>query len=140
MSIWTLVRRNLGHNRTRTVLTTLAVAVSIFLVCVVLTLPSAREAMLASSANNLRLVVYHKAGFAYLLPVAYVGTVALVNGLMRGVAFELPWFSTAVVTLRISPFSLLVTLGIAVAIGIVGGLFPAHRAARLRVTEALRRA
>jgi len=66
--------------------------------------------------------------------------VELVNRFMQGVAFQLPSFSTAVVTLRVSSFALLVAFGLAVVMGIVGGFFPARRAARLRVTEALRRA
>jgi putative ABC transport system permease protein len=68
-----------------------------------------------------------------------VAAVELVNRFMQGVAFQLPSFSTAVVTLRVSPFALLVAFGLAVVMGIIGGFFPARRAARLRVTEALRR-
>jgi ABC-type lipoprotein release transport system permease subunit len=68
------------------------------------------------------------------------GLVALVNGVIRGVAFNLPSFSTAVVTLHLSPIILLVALMVALTMGVVGGLLPARRAARLRVTEALRRA
>jgi ABC-type lipoprotein release transport system permease subunit len=69
-----------------------------------------------------------------------ISAVMLVNRVMQGVAFQLPSFSTAVVTLRLAPFSLLVALGLAVVMGILGGFLPARRAARLRVTEALRRA
>jgi putative ABC transport system permease protein len=73
MTTWTLVRRNLGRNRLRTILTTLAIAFSIFLVCAVLTLPSVRDAILARAANGLRLVVHHKYGVAFgNLPLAYV--------------------------------------------------------------------
>src|SRR5437867_9851654 len=72
MTTWTLIRRNLSRNRLRTILTTLAVAFSIFLVCAVLTLPSVRDAVLANAANSLRLVVHHKAGLTYWLPLAYV--------------------------------------------------------------------
>ncbi|MBI3302220.1 MAG: ABC transporter permease, partial [Deltaproteobacteria bacterium] len=72
MSTWTLIRRNLGRNRVRTLLTTLAVAFSIFLVCAVMTLPSVRDAILSRSANSLRLSVHHKAGLTYWLPLAYV--------------------------------------------------------------------
>jgi putative ABC transport system permease protein len=73
---------------------------------------------------------------------ALLGVVAveLVNRFMQGVAFQLPSFSTAVVTLRVSSLALLVAFGLAVVMGIVGGFFPARRASRLRVTEALRRA
>jgi len=72
MTTWTLIRRNLGRNRGRTILTTLAVAFSIFLVCAVLTLPSVRDSILARTANSLRITVHHKAGLTYWLPLAYV--------------------------------------------------------------------
>ncbi len=72
MSTWTLIRRNLGRNRTRTLLTTLAVAFSIFLVCAVMTLPTVRTSILERTMNARRLVVHHKYGLAYEnLPVAY---------------------------------------------------------------------
>jgi putative ABC transport system permease protein len=63
-----------------------------------------------------------------------------VNGVIRGIAFNLPSFSTAVVTLHLSPIILLVALMVALAMGVVGGFLPARRAAKLHVTEALRRA
>ena len=72
MTTWTLIRRNLGRNRLRTILTTLAVAFSIFLACTVMILPAVRDSMLASSASSLRLIVHHNAGLAYWLPLAYV--------------------------------------------------------------------
>jgi len=72
MTTWTLIRRNLGRNRGRTILTTLAVAFSIFLVCAVMTLPSVRDSILARTANSLRITVHHKAGLTYWLPLAYV--------------------------------------------------------------------
>ena len=69
-----------------------------------------------------------------------VGAVTVVNVLTRGIALQLPTFSTAVVVLHISPLIFLMTLGVTIVMGIFGGFFPAYRAARLRVTEALRRA
>jgi putative ABC transport system permease protein len=68
-----------------------------------------------------------------------VGALMLVNGLLRGVAFNLASFSTAVVNLQLSPMILLIALVLAILMGIFGGFLPARRAARLRVTEALRR-
>ncbi|MBI3756424.1 MAG: ABC transporter permease [Deltaproteobacteria bacterium] len=72
MSTWTLVRRNLGRNRVRTLLTTLAVAFAIFLVCAVMTLPSVRDAILSRSINGLRLIIHHKYGMSFgNLPLAH---------------------------------------------------------------------
>ena len=68
------------------------------------------------------------------------GAVTVVNVLIHGVAFNLASFSTAVVILRLSPMILLISLILAVSMGVFGGFLPARRAARLRVTEALRRA
>jgi putative ABC transport system permease protein len=68
------------------------------------------------------------------------GMVMMINVLIHGVAFNLASFTTAVVTLRLSPLILLVALILAMGMGIFGGFLPARRAARLRVTEALRRA
>ncbi len=91
MSIWTLIRRNLGRNRLRTILTTLAIAFSIFLVCAVMTLPSVRDAILARSANGLRLIVHHKYGISFgNLPLAYAQQVRAIPHVV-GVT-HLTWF------------------------------------------------
>lgn len=70
-----------------------------------------------------------------------LGIVAVVgiNTIMKGLAFQLPSFSTVVVSLHLSPQTLLITLGLAVVMGIIGGFFPARRAAQLHVIDALRR-
>lgn len=68
-----------------------------------------------------------------------IGTIFAINRLMQGLAFQLPSFSTVVVSLRVSPTSLLIAFGLAVFMGLVGGFFPARRAAKLQVTEALRK-
>ena len=67
------------------------------------------------------------------------GTILLINTLLQGVALQLPSSSTVVVHLHLSPLSLLVTFGLALLMGVVGGFFPARRAAQLSVIEALRR-
>src|SRR5262245_12970924 len=91
MTTWTLIRRNLGRNRTRTILTTLAVAFSIFLVCAVMTLPSVRDSILARTSNRLRLVVHHKYGLGYEnLPLAYVQRVRAVPHVVE--VTQLTWF------------------------------------------------
>jgi ABC-type lipoprotein release transport system permease subunit len=76
----------------------------------------------------------------YALGVALgVCALFLVNTLLQGVAFQLPSLSTVVVSLHVSPTSLVIAFGLSLLMGIGGGFFPARRAATLRVTEALRR-
>jgi putative ABC transport system permease protein len=67
-----LVLRNLFRHPLRTVFTMLSIALSIFLVCAVLTLPSAVDRILERSASNVRISVHHKAGLTYWLPFAFV--------------------------------------------------------------------
>lgn len=64
----------------------------------------------------------------------------LVSGLLGGIAFGAATFTTNVVQLRVGPGDLVSALLLALAIGLVGGFFPASRAARLRPVEALRKA
>jgi putative ABC transport system permease protein len=74
-------------------------------------------------------------GAAGTLLVAFLLRLAL-----GGIAFGAQTFTINVVTLRVSPGDLVVALGFATAIGLVGGLLPAWRAAHLRPVEALRKA
>jgi len=83
----------------------------------------------------------------YLSLIGYIGgvvlgagAITLVNFVMYGVGLQIRGFTTAVVILYVSPLILLQALVLAVLMGILGGLFPARRAAKLRVTDALRRA
>ncbi len=59
---------------------------------------------------------------------------------LGGIAFGADTFTTNVVTLRVSGSDLLGALGLALLVGILGGLGPAWRAARLLPIEALRKA
>jgi ABC-type lipoprotein release transport system permease subunit len=79
------------------------------------------------------------AGFA-LGGVAAVGLGRLVSRLLGGIGFGAATFTTNVVQLRVGPGDLVFALALALAIGLLGGLFPASRAARLRPVEALRKA
>jgi len=75
-----LVLRNLFRHPYRTLFTTLSIALSIFLVCAVLTLPSALDTILERAASNVRIAVHHKAGLTYWLPSAFVHKVRGIPG------------------------------------------------------------
>ena len=75
-----LVLRNLFRHPYRTLFTTLSIALSIFLVCAVLTLPSALDTILERAASNVRIAVHHKAGLTYWLPAAFVHKVRGIPG------------------------------------------------------------
>ena len=79
------------------------------------------------------------AGFA-LGAFLSVGLAEVLRFALGGIAFGARTFTTNVVTLSIAPGDLVLALGISLAIGLLGGLGPAWRAARLRPIEALRKA
>ena len=75
-----LVLRNLLRHPLRTLFTTLSIALSIFLVCAVLTLPGALDAIIERQASNVRITLHHKAGLTYWLPFAFVNKVRGIPG------------------------------------------------------------
>jgi putative ABC transport system permease protein len=66
-----LVLVNLSRNPRRAILTTLAIAVSIFVMSVLLSLPAIADRILGDRASSLRLICHSKAGMLYSLPEAY---------------------------------------------------------------------
>jgi putative ABC transport system permease protein len=66
-----LVLVNLLRNPRRAILTTLAIAVSIFVLSVLLSLPAIADQILADRASTLRLICHSRAGMLYSLPEAY---------------------------------------------------------------------
>lgn len=79
------------------------------------------------------------AGFALGAVLSLAATAALERWL-GGIAFGAATFTTNVIALRVAPSDLAVALALSLAIGGLGGLGPAWRAARLRPIDALRRA
>jgi hypothetical protein len=63
-----LVSVNLLRNPRRAILTTLAIAVSIFVLSVLLSLPAIADRILGDRAWSLRLICHSRAGMLYSLP------------------------------------------------------------------------
>lgn len=66
-----LIRSNLLRNRRRTVLTTLAIALSLFAFSMLASLPGVANQILADRASSLRVICRGTAGMFYTLPEAY---------------------------------------------------------------------
>jgi ABC-type antimicrobial peptide transport system permease subunit len=80
-----------------------------------------------------------------LLGFAVGGAIAWLLGLLvswwlGGVGFGAATFTTSVIQLRVGAGDLGAALGLSLAVGLLGGFFPARRAAQLRPVEALRKA
>ena len=96
-----------------------------------------RDAILASFlTESLLLAAGGLAAGALLAALA----VFAINTLLSGVQFSMMTFSVATVFLRLSPGGAALGLLFATGVGVLGGLAPAWRAARLRVVDALHRA
>lgn len=85
-----LVWRNLGRNKSRTVLTGIAIASAITLFCLLRTMPAGLDAVLSSVAKDNRVSVHNKAGVVYLLPYGYLQKVRSVPGVVEALSWT--WF------------------------------------------------
>ena len=77
-------------------------------------------------------------GFA-IGAVLAVALALAVSAALGGIGFGAATFTTNVVQLRVSAGDLGAAFGLSLAIGVIGGYFPARSAARLRPVEALRK-
>jgi putative ABC transport system permease protein len=88
-----LIVKNLGRNKTRSVLTGGAIALAITLVCLLRTMPAGLDHMLDSIAKNNRISVHNKAGIVYPLPYSYYQKVRTVPGVVEATTWT--WFGGA---------------------------------------------
>ena len=66
-----LVFKNLFRNRRRTILTTISIAISLFIFSALVSLPTFANQVLADTASSVRIACRTKMGLAYPLPEAY---------------------------------------------------------------------
>jgi putative ABC transport system permease protein len=85
-----LVLRNFQRGRLRTILTASSIALSIFLVCAVLTLPQGFRSILDRMASTTRISVHNKAGITYFMPYSYLARIRAVPGVAAAASFS--WF------------------------------------------------
>jgi putative ABC transport system permease protein len=85
-----LVWKNLGRNKTRSVLTGAAIALAIALVCLLRTMPAGLDTFLNQIAKNNRISTHNKAGIVYPLPYAYLQKVRSVPGVVAATSWT--WF------------------------------------------------
>src|SRR4030095_8644786 len=88
-----LVWKNLGRNKTRSVLTGSAIALAIALVCLLRTMPAGMDQMLEKMARNNRISVHNKAGIVYTMPYSYLQKVRAVPGVVAATSWT--WFGGA---------------------------------------------
>ena len=85
-----LVWKNLGRNKTRSILTGGAIALAIVLVCMLRTMPAGLDYFLDQIAKNNRISVHNKAGIVYPMPYSYLQKVRTVPGVVEATSWT--WF------------------------------------------------
>ncbi len=89
-----LIWKNLGRNKLRSVITGIAIAFAVAMVCVLRMLPAALDGMLDSMSAGTRISVHNKAGLTYSLPYAYVNKVRAMHGVVDVATYQ--WFGGVV--------------------------------------------
>lgn len=90
MKYLALIRNNLLRNKRRTSLTVLSIAVSLFIFSALMSFPTLASELLADTASSVRIITFNKAGFNYLIPVAYRQKIAVMPHVTATVAAS--WF------------------------------------------------
>jgi putative ABC transport system permease protein len=80
---------NLMRNPRRTILTVLDIAISVFVLSVLMSLPGIADRILADRASSLRVISHSKAGPLYVLPESYGRRIAAVTHVQAVSAFTL---------------------------------------------------
>ena len=90
MKFLPLIWRNLTRNKLRTVLTALAIAFAVALVCLLQTMPAGMDMILNDYASNTRVVVHNEAGLVYPLPYSSIQKVRALRGVVSAASWT--WF------------------------------------------------
>jgi putative ABC transport system permease protein len=89
-----LVWKNLGRNKLRSVITGVAIAFAVAMVCVLRMMPAGLDAMLNSMSTGTRISVHNEAGLTYALPYAYLNKVRSMPGVVDAITYT--WFGGVV--------------------------------------------
>ena len=89
MKFLRLIERNLRRNRRRTMLTTLAIAVSLFIFSSLMSVPAVFDRFLHDRQSTQRLLVHSKAGIFYPLPEAFRERIRATKHVQNVAAFTL---------------------------------------------------
>ena len=82
MKYFLLVAKGLGRNKKRTLLTTLAITVALFLFSTLMTIPTAMDKAVQVLGNT-RLVTRNAVSLTFPLPLSYLERIAEVEGVTR---------------------------------------------------------
>lgn len=88
-----LILRNLLRNKLRSLLTLVAIAFAISLVCILRTMPAGLNALLEHAGSNTRISVHNEAGLVYPLPYSYLRRVKAVPGVVAAASWT--WYGGA---------------------------------------------
>lgn len=89
-----LMWKNLARDPLRTVLTGVAIAFAVALVCLLRTMPAGLDRLLNEYASNTRISVHNEAGLVYSMPYAYLQKIRAMPGVVSAASWT--WFGGVV--------------------------------------------